>query len=242
MKVFVFTRENLKNGAVFDRVAAMFEIVEQIRQCDIVITIGGDGTILRAGKQAAVAGKPLLGINTGRLGFMATLEADDPGKLSRLKSGEFTASRRMLLQVGEHLALNDVVLHREAASHLSEVIVNRADTEVMRFRADGIVIATPTGSTAYSLSAGGPIIEPELECFVATAICPHCLFNRPMVFTANEPLIVSAGGSRTIIDGEEISGAGEVTVTKSEHYLDLIDIDGNSFYNSIHNKLMRSFK
>ncbi|MCL2754131.1 MAG: NAD(+)/NADH kinase [Oscillospiraceae bacterium] len=246
MKAFISSRTKCE---VYNKAATIFDIADTVAECDVVITIGGDGTILRAGGMAALHRKPLLGINTGRLGFMATLEANELHKLVLLTHGKYSTSRRMLLDVQvadkAYTALNDVVLHREAASHLSEVAVSRGETEVLRLRADGIVVATPTGSTAYSLSAGGPIIEPELECFVATAICPHCLFSRPMVFTASEPLRVSASESRLSIDGAEIrefESGGEVIITKSEHYLELIDIDGNSFYNSIHNKLMRSLK
>jgi len=240
MKVYIVANEK---SEVYDTVAAQFDVVQNIELCDTVLTIGGDGTILRAGKQAALHRKPLLGINTGRLGFMATLETHELDKLARLKQrGAFTTSRRMLLQVGEHIALNDVVFHREATARLAEFSVSRGEIEVMRFRADGVAIATPTGSTAYSLSAGGPIIQPELECFVVTAICPHCLFTRPMVFTPDSPLTIKADNANIIVDGVQIMDENEVVITKSEHFLDLIDIDGNGFYNSVHDKLMRAIK
>jgi NAD+ kinase len=241
----IYVEANVREP-VYEVVASEFEVVGSVEECEAVITIGGDGTILRAAKSAALLGKPLLGINTGRLGFMATLEKDELCKLSRLKRGEFTTSRRMLLDVrtrGEtRLALNEVVLHREATARLSEITVSRGAVEVLKFRADGVIISSPTGSTAYSLSAGGPIIEPELECFMVTAVCPHTLFNRPMLFTTDAPIVATADGARIIIDGAEVLTAGSLTVTKSAYYLDLIDIDGNSFYNSIHNKLMRPLK
>jgi len=225
--------------------------VEALSECDIVITIGGDGTILRAGKEAAFEGKPLLGINTGRLGFMATLEKDELLKLERLKSEDYSTSQRMLLDVeigGKiYYALNDVVLHREATSRLPEFEIFRGDAAVLKVRADGIIVSTPTGSTAYSLSAGGPIIEPELQCFLVTALSPHTLFNRPMIFSPNQgsqlsvyakDVYVSVDGGRGILlkEGEK------VTISKSQYYLDLIDIDGGGFYDSIHNKLMKPLK
>jgi NAD+ kinase len=246
MKVFIVANEK---GDVYNAVAEKFEVVEHITDCDVMITIGGDGTILRAGGAAAKHSKPLLGINMGRLGFMATLEPNELDKLERLKSGKYIISRRMLLSVvidgKPHIVVNDVVLHREATSRLSEIAVCRNDTEVLKVRADGMIVATPTGSTAYSLSAGGPIIEPELECFLVTAICPHCLFCRPMVFTADSPITITTHDVSVSIDGCEVakrSSVREITVTKSNCLLDLIDLDDNSFYNSIHNKLMKPLK
>jgi len=218
-----------------------FERADSITDADVVITIGGDGTILRAGKEAAKFGKPLLGINTGRLGFMATLEKDDLDKLERLKTGDYSVSRRMLLDVNGSPALNDVVLYR-GASRLPEFTVFRNEIEVLKIRGDGIIVSTPTGSTAYSLSAGGPIIEPELWCFLVTALNPHTLFNRPMIFSHDSQLRVVAKDVIVSIDGVESKGSDEVVITKSEDYLDLIDIDGNSFYDSIHNKLMKPLK
>ena len=231
------------------------ENLKALADCDIVITIGGDGTILKTGKQAALFGKPLLGINTGRLGFMATLETSELEKLESLKSGRYKISRRMLLDIeinGEKTqALNDVVLHREAGAKLPNFAVYLGNTEILRIRADGIIISTPTGSTAYSLSAGGPIIEPELECIELTALCPHTLFNRPMIFSGEltlsvnytdcpptEQVFVSVDGG----EGEVLEEGRFVKITKSDIFLDLIDIDGNSFYNSIHNKLMKPLK
>ncbi|MDR0196769.1 MAG: NAD(+)/NADH kinase [Oscillospiraceae bacterium] len=226
---------------------------EELSACDAVITIGGDGTILKIGKIAARAERPLLGINTGRLGFMATLESDELDKLERLKNGGYRISRRILLDVVSNSvfdnALNDVVLHRGARSKLPMFIVSRNEVEILRVRADGIIVGTPTGSTAYSLSAGGAIIEPELECIVVTALCPHTLFNRSMIFSGKGWLNISYrdcdgevfvsvdGGEGEILEENQI-----VKIAQSADYLDLIDIDGNNFYDSIHNKLMKPLK
>ncbi|MCL2633906.1 MAG: NAD(+)/NADH kinase [Oscillospiraceae bacterium] len=228
------------------------EQVNKLNECDVVITIGGDGTILKTGVASAQANKPLLGINTGRLGFMATLEYDELDKLERLITGEYSISQRMLLDVTidnkKYNALNDVVLSRGVQSKLPEFIVYRNEIEVIRIRADGMIISTPTGSTAYSLSAGGPIIEPEMQCLELTALCPHTLFNRPMIFSGEARLSVSYldcdsvfvsvdGGERTALQENQ-----EVIIKQSPSVLQLIDINGNSFYNSVHNKLMRPLK
>ncbi|MCL1788804.1 MAG: NAD(+)/NADH kinase [Oscillospiraceae bacterium] len=251
MKVFVISKTEKADKAVIQKLLSLgIEQVNQINDCDIVITIGGDGTILKAGVECAVYKKPLLGINTGRLGFMATLEKDNLDKLERLVSGDFKTNRRMLIEAKagknpSRILLNDVVLHRGITGHLPDFSVCRDDVEVLKVRADGIIVSTPTGSTAYSLSAGGPIIEPELACFLVTALCPHTLFNRPMIFSPAGKLSVSARDVSVSFDGGNavlLKECEEVVITKSEQTLDLIDIDGNSFYHSIHNKLMKPLK
>ena len=234
------------------------ETEDNAAACDIFLTIGGDGTILRWGKRAARHDKPLLGINTGRLGFMATLEKDDISKLSAISNGKYEISSRMLLNVTlfaggktEHYtALNDIVLFKGVRSKLPEYIVFSGDTEITGVRADGLIISTPTGSTAYSLSAGGPIIDPTLSCFELTALSPHTLFSRPMIFSADIPLkakyiayenssvFLSVDGSESI----ELSPDDHILIEKSPLTMKLIDIEGGSFYSSVHNKLMRPLK
>lgn len=224
-----------------------------ISKCDIFLTIGGDGTILRWGKLAAKAHKALLGINTGRLGFMATLESNELEKLKLLSDGKYAMSRRMMLkvqlykgnQVTDYLALNDVVLFKSSSSKLPEYIVSNDDVEVSRVRADGMIISTATGSTAYSLSAGGPIIDPQLECFEITSLCSHTLFSRPMIFSPRSTLtakFVAYENSSVFVtidggEGIDLSSTDKVVITKSRLFLELIDLDGNSFFNSVHNKL-----
>lgn len=233
-------------------------VSELEKKADFFLTIGGDGTILRWGKKAAALDKPLLGINTGRLGFMATLEKDEIDKLFRLKSGEFSISRRMLMDVEirangkirTELALNDVVLYKSTHSKLPEFAVSVSGQEVSNIRADGLIFSTPTGSTAYSLSAGGPIIQPEMDCIEFTTLCAHTLFARPMIFSADSALSVSFlpyENSEVFlsVDGEagiELFEGDEVIFKKSKHRLNLVDIDGDSFFSAVHNKLMKPLK
>lgn len=223
--------------------------------CDAVLTIGGDGTILKWGKQAALLGKPLLGINTGRLGFMTALEADEIERLSALKNGNYRLSSRMLLELttaaGDRLlALNDVVLSRRLAAKLPEFRVKINEIELSRIRADGLIFSTPTGSTAYALSAGGPIIEPSLECVEMTLLCAHTLWNRPMIFSGNDRIEVSFGGSGTEDvdvcadgDGGVFLRAGEtLSIRKADVCLQLIDIENNGFYSAVNRKLIQPIK
>ncbi len=229
-----------------------------IEESDVLVTVGGDGTILKWGKKAAALGKPLLGINTGRLGFMTALEFNETDKLSVLKTGDYSISRRMLinaeLKSGEKTtcfkSLNDVVLFKELNSKLPEFVVKINGITVTKIRADGLIFSTPTGSTAYALSAGGPIIEPTIECIQLTPLCAHTLLNRPMIFSANDIVSVSYNsyeGSRVSIsadgdDGIAFGDSDELILTKSCISLSLIDVGGNSFYNAVNNKLIQPIK
>lgn len=227
-----------------------------ISDCDIIITIGGDGTIIRWGRYAARYDKPLLGINTGRLGFMTTLEYNDIDKLESLKTHEYSVTERMLLEVSysnsnsEYVAVNDVVFTKNKYAKLPEFCVNVDGYEVTRIRADGIIFSTPTGSTAYSLAAGGPIIAPDARCIEFTPLCAHSLFGRPMIFSADSDISVTFKGYEKSgvffnVDGDDDLTFNEndiVTIRKSSLVLKLVDIDGGGFYNAVHNKLMTPLK
>ncbi|MBR5090036.1 MAG: NAD(+)/NADH kinase, partial [Ruminiclostridium sp.] len=166
-----------------------------IPECDMVLTVGGDGMILKWGKRAALVDKPLVGINTGRLGFMTAIDANELEKLSALAEGTYTLSRRMMMTVrrgnDSFTSLNDVVLFKDVNSKLPEFTVRINGVKVTKVRADGLIFSTPTGSTAYALSAGGSIIEPSVECIQLTPLCAHTLLNRPMIFSGNDTVSVS---------------------------------------------------
>lgn len=226
-----------------------------INECDMFMTIGGDGTILKWGQKAASFDKPLLGINTGRLGFMTSIESNELDLLSRLATGEYSISRRMLIDViyeghGTYTVINDVVFNKCRYSKLPEFSVSVEGYEVTNIRADGIIFSTPSGSTAYSLSAGGPIIFPEAKCIEFTPLCAHSLFGRPMIFSSDQELTVSFtayenSGVSISIDGNDDMDFYEgetIRIRKSEQQLSLIDINGSSFYKAVHNKLMRPLK
>lgn len=226
-----------------------------INECHMFMTIGGDGTILKWGQKAASFDKPLLGVNTGRLGFMTSIESNELDLLSRLATGEYSISRRMLIDViyeghGTYTVINDVVFNKCRYSKLPEFSVSVEGYEVTNIRADGIIFSTPSGSTAYSLSAGGPIIFPEAKCIEFTPLCAHSLFGRPMIFSSDQELTVSFtayenSGVSISIDGNDDMDFYEgetIRIRKSEQQLSLIDINGSSFYKAVHNKLMRPLK
>ena len=253
----IYMLSDIRNSYSDNRVT-YFDSEDVIENCDLILTVGGDGAILKWGKRAAKYNKPLIGINTGRLGFMTTLEPDNLDRLSILKSGNYSVSRRMMMNAeiksGENIinntALNDVVLFKDVSSKLPEYIVRINGRIVTRIRADGLIFSTPTGSTAYALSAGGTIIEPTVECIQLTTLCAHSLFNRPMIFSGNDVISVSCrqyeGSQANItVDGGvpvPFSEGDELILTKSDETLRLIDIDGNSFYEAVRDKLMTPIK
>lgn len=230
-----------------------------ISGCDMLMTIGGDGMILKWAKRAlSCVDMPVIGINTGRLGFMTAIDADELEKLSALADGTYSVSRRMLLTAEEsgnsgrknHIALNDIVLFKDVNSKLPEFTVRINGTTITKVRADGLIFSTPTGSTAYALSAGGPIIEPTVECIQMTALCAHTLLNRPMIFSGNDIVTVSYTayeGSRVnmSVDGGEGMGLAPddtLTIRKLGEYVKLAEIGSRSFYTTVSEKLMTSIK
>lgn len=228
-----------------------------VHSMDIVIAIGGDGTILRCAKKMIASKALLLGINTGYLGFMASLEANELDMLGRLMTGEYHISRRMLLHaelVGGggrtgFTALNDIAVSAMIGK-VFEFTVHADDMLLGRYRADGMVCSTPTGSTAYALSAGGPIMEPELSCMEVALICPHSLFNRPMILSADRRLTIrhTAGADRSIFlsaDGEppaEFPPSHYLEIERSQHEISLLQFRRSSFHDAVNHKLTQSIK
>lgn len=235
-----------------------FGTAEEISaECDIIIAIGGDGTILTSSVYASDYDKPLMGINTGRLGFMASMERDELETLSKLKTGDYVTEERMMLDVSlvcgdeavsSHTALNDVVIARPY-SKITDYEILTDGMVVSSMRSDGMVFATPTGSTAYALSAGGPILEPETECIQLTPICPHSLFSRTMVFKSERVLEVRHFSNDESVyfsvDGKfssALTTEESLIIKKSEKKLQLIDIKGHSFFGAVNSKLMNPIK
>ncbi len=228
---------------------------EVLKICDFVISIGGDGTMIHDAKLAAPLKKPVLGINAGRLGFMTGLEPQEISMLKNLVCNDFSIDRRMLLDVKlekdgqicyEAQCINDAALVRGEELRLLECSAACDGKPIARYLADGMVVSTPTGSTAYSLSAGGPVVDPSLECLLLTPVCAHTLFSRPMVFGAQAKLSLRAemrdGGSVYLsCDGETIKAPDGCTlqVAKSDTYADFIRIKNDTFMDRLQAKFFR---
>ncbi|WP_101697823.1 NAD(+)/NADH kinase [Clostridium minihomine] len=229
------------------------DFFDMIATCDVVIAVGGDGTIIHAAKHAAFASKPILGVNAGRLGFVAGLELNQLHRLRHLLDGDYKVEQRMMLEIylksegysKPYYALNEAVVSRGSKTHILDFEVSYNGNNLCQYRADGLIVATPTGSTAYSLSAGGPVVEPAMRCLLLTPICPHSLFTRPVVFGEDSTLHIQAAsnGQSEIfltLDGELAIPVTEeecIRFQASSRSVSLIDLKHQTFYEVVNEKL-----
>ena len=229
---------------------------EELKTADMLVCFGGDGTILHAAKDANAFGVPILGVNLGSVGFMAELEQSELSMLSKLAAGKYTIESRMMLDVAvrrdgkvifSDIALNDAVLTKGAVARVLELEVYADKALMMRFSADGVIVATPTGSTAYSMSAGGPIVEPTAENMIVTPICPHALSARSVIL-GRERLVSLKMGRLTrktaylSVDGGKafrLRGGDSLYVRRAEAKTRLIRLTNRSFYEIVTQKLGR---
>ena len=216
-----------------------------IQGCDAVLVLGGDGTLLMVSKICARLAVPVMGINMGRLGFLSEAELSETEKAAKaLASGNYLIEDRMMLccrvDGRELYALNEVVLHRSTDERMIRLSVSADGQAVDRFYADGVLAASPTGSTAYNLSAGGPIASPGAQVMLLTPICAHTLRARPYVFAAEERLAISSEGQTVIaIDGAEVCRGRNcsVQVYRAPFRARFIKISHRSFYQRLNSKL-----
>lgn len=227
---------------------------EELKSADILVCFGGDGTILHAAKDANQFNVPILGVNLGSVGFMAELELGELSMLSKLPAGKYDVEERMMLDVTvrrdgkviySDIALNDAALTKGAVARVVDLEVLGDKTTITKMSADGVVISTPTGSTAYSMSAGGPIVEPTSHCMIVTPVCAHQLAVRAMVLGAERTVTVQLpkGNRKSIylsVDGGKairLTGNECVEISRSEHTIRLVRLVGRSFYQVVNQKL-----
>ena len=225
----------------------------ELPNAELVICFGGDGTILHMAKTATRKGLPILGVNIGTMGFMAELESTELDKLARLANDDFTLDKRMMLDVTVHrdrdiifhdICLNDVAITKGAIARIVHLKVNCDGTQAMECGGDGVIISTPTGSTAYSLSAGGPIVEPDANSILITPICAHDVAARSMVVSEKRVINVemSPNARRNAfisVDGGKAlrMNVGDVaTIRKSPLVTKLVRLKDRSFYDVINMK------
>ena len=222
----------------------------------LVLTLGGDGTLLRASAYANKYNVPLLGVNLGHLGFLAELECDELDQVPAILSGDFECTERMMLRVSvihngvvsdEFVALNDAVI-RSKSGKPAQIVISDIEKDLLEYFCDGFIIATPTGSTAYSMSAGGPILEPQSNNIVVTPICPHTLGARSVVFNAEkQTLFVRVLNAKSIdpvleCDGNVIKPLVDgdyVSITRHSTPLKLLKLSNKSFYKVLNEKISR---
>ena len=222
---------------------------------DCIIVLGGDGSILDAARRCAPYGKHLLGINLGHLGYMTELEMSDLSMLSRIVEGDYHIDERAMLSVevynqnggrkGESFALNDAVISNGSVARIVDLELYEGGALVSGFRADGLIVATPTGSTAYSMSAGGPIVDPRMECLCVTPVCPHSLTARPMLFDDRAVLEIKNVCQREkmlylTVDGRinfELYRGDTVRITRSPLVTRLVRFREEGFYTKLQEKM-----
>ena len=218
--------------------------------CPIVAVLGGDGTIISAAKKCASTKNILVGINIGNLGYLSTIESNNLSEAAKLLlSDDIHFDDRYMLcvkiysgsgEISTHHALNEVVVTRGASSRLMDFTAYSDEKALCQYRADGMIVATPTGSTAYSLSAGGPILSPDTDAMIITPICPHMLKARSIVLPTNPIKIVASGDVEIAIDGQIFKFIGEdnyITVEKSDYIARLVHSRELSFYDILQKKL-----
>lgn len=216
---------------------------------DIIITIGGDGTIIRYAKRAALDNKPVLGINAGRMGYLANIEQNELPLIAKLKTGEYVTEKRMMLSVtvtengrllNKYTALNDAVITSGFISRIVDISAS-VGSDTISYRADGLIISTPTGSTAYSMSAGGPIIDPLTQSFCITPICSHSLSAKPILLGAENTINLKAFSKKRTdiyltVDGRKVAPMKpytEVKIKKADSYVQLVRLNDRSFYKTL---------
>jgi NAD+ kinase len=225
------------------------------RDLDALLTLGGDGTLLRGARLLADHEVPILGINMGRLGFLTCCPADQMAHaLMRFARDDYTVESRMLLRAAvtgadgrerdSWLALNDIVVHKGGFARVIDISVSVDEELIASYAADGVVISTPTGSTAYSLSAGGPVVVPTLETLIVTPISPHTLAIRPVVLAPTARVTVRAEGAReplmVTVDGQVGTSIGEgelLLASRARHVVKIVRFPGSSFFTTLRQKL-----
>ena len=224
---------------------------------DLLLTLGGDGTLLRGARMVAPFHTPVLGINLGHLGFLTSVGPEElEASLARVLAGDYWLDVRMTLEAAvataggargpAYVCLNDAVLHKGGVARSIRLAIRVAgeDEPVATYAADGIILSTPTGSTAYSLSAGAAIVVPSVECILATAICPHTLAVRPLIVPASTVLTVEAISPADVLmltvdgqDGESLEPGDRLVVRRGQAAVPLVRFPGQSFFTTLRRKL-----
>ena len=236
------------------RQVKLSQMDQELPSADMLICFGGDGTILHAARDAVEHKIPILGVNMGSVGFMAELERGELAMLAPLAQGRFSVEERMMLdvrvlrgsrEISRDLALNDAVISKGSMARVAELEVLADNMKVSAISGDGVIVSTPTGSTAYSMAAGGPIVEPTSKCIIVTPVCAHQLSARAMVLDQNRVVTVQIPKSTRkylylSVDGSKavrLSSGDKVVISRSEHCTKLARVADRSFYEIINQKL-----
>lgn len=242
----------IKSSITAENVQYCSDLDELFALCDCAVTVGGDGTIIHSARHAALSKKPIIGVNLGTLGYVAELEPSEIFLLTKLITGDYVTRERMLLDISvvhkdgsteSYLAVNDAVISRGALSCIIDLDVFVQDEKICNYRADGLLFSTPTGSTAYALSAGGPVVDPYLSLIELTPVCPHSLTARTVIFSEDTVFSVVCNSPETsylTVDGQisvPLAATDVVKISKSQHTLRMNILKDKNFYKIAGEKL-----
>ena len=258
-----FIIQNECNPYLEDSIAALCGYKEyscdelfMYKNCNFIIVLGGDGTILDVGRKTAVFGTPILGINMGHLGFLTTAEESDAEEtILKVLKKDFKIEKRLMLKArinsfakdDEIIALNEFCMSRGIFSKMVDITVFVNNEYLDTFKADGIIVSTPTGSTAYNLSAGGPVLKPDTQIIAITPICPHTLSSRPIVVSSNDSITIQINSNNSDFilsaDGQEcitLLNKNEIQIKRWDYYTSIIKTTQFGFYDILREKLARN--
>lgn len=244
------------NSEYSTNLEGMAECVESIPGfVDLIVVIGGDGSVIDASVIAIEYDIPIIGINLGHLGYLAEIEPTELNTLKRIFSGEYSITEKMMLSAaiacedGNHassrLAMNDVIISHKTYVGLAEITLTNSNGASLKYRADGIVLSTPVGSTAYSLSAGGPIVSHDIDSILATPICPHSFFNRSVIFNPGECLKLTNNGVDSLsvsVDGRffmELQKNESCIVRAATKRLKMLTFRDNNMFSRLFEKMKK---
>jgi NAD+ kinase len=244
----------LERDLISEAVADAHSMTDVVQAGDLVLSFGGDGTLLRAAHLTGPNDTPLLGVNIGRLGFLADIEVEQLHEaLEQIVAGNYTVEERMVLEAQANnpthfdteWAMNEFVVDRSGSAGMIKIEVEVNGTPLNTYWADGLIVATPTGSTAYSLSTGGPIIAPGVEAVILTPIAPHTLTVRPIVLPADstitcrvleedQPYVFAADGRSSMFENHSL----QFTIQRAPHTVNLVKLPDQHFFHTLRSKLM----
>ena len=254
VSVKIFDSSYSNNITEIDLIKVINE--SEIHQCDLIISIGGDGTMLKSAKLSHQHQIPVTGINKGRLGFLTDINPSDANKtINDLISGKFITEDRLLIETiinqggikkSIGIALNDVAIRRKETGRMMKVTTSIDGNYINKHEGDGFIVSTPTGSTAYSLSCGGPILKPDVEAFILVPICPHSLNDRPMVIPSNseiliEPILNTGEIAEIALDGDsnyEIKQGETIIINATKNTIKLIHPEDYDYFDVLRSKLL----
>ncbi len=237
--------EKLKNLLnLFNAKYSIYSVEELSPECDFVFVIGGDGTILKTARFYSKLNIPVFGINLGHLGFLS--QTSDLGlekALEKIMNDNYEIENRTMLECGDYTALNDFVIKGVESSRATNFSLEIDDKFVCEYFADGIIISTPTGSTAYGMAAGGPVLYPDADVLEIVPICPHTFSARPIIVPSGAKIKIKGQKYCISADGQEVFESGEdIIINKSKYNAKLVLLSDNDFYSVLRNKLHWSFK